>query len=87
MLLKHPSGYAFSYVSASSTDSWQHGHSLLDPANPLSATLETAGLVVGASSSAGSQHGDDSSSAGFVFNDADPAGQEHWGAAHSKVRG
>lgn len=87
VMLKHPGGYQYSYVdSVSSSDAggscaaglcWRHGLSMQNP-NPVSHTLEV--LTSPAATAAAAD-----SLAYAIYNDADPAGTEHFDFAHAKV--
>jgi hypothetical protein len=82
-MLKHPSGYQYSYIDSSSGSSeagscdgglcWQHALSMQKP-NPVGHTLE----VLVAAAAAGQL-------AYVIYNDADPGGIEHFEYAHAKV--
>jgi deoxyribonuclease-2 len=99
VMLKHPAGYQYSYLdsnilgnsSSSSTGAcpggscWRHRLSMLNP-NPVAHTL--AALVAAA---ARKQHAASQGTAAtaaelvyVVYNDADPAGVEHFEFAHAK---
>lgn len=90
VMLKHPGGYAYSYVDSSSFNSsssltagacpggvcWRHGLSMQNP-NPVSHTLQQLAPTAAAAADR---------LAYFIYNDADPGGTEHFEFAHAKVR-
>lgn len=81
-MLKHPSGYQYSYLDSVTAAAcpldgscWRHGLTMLNP-NPVSHTL------LGLAQQPEQQQQQPLAYA--IYNDADPAGQEHWGFAHAK---
>jgi hypothetical protein len=87
-MLKHPSGYQYSYVDSSRASSsgssaagscggglcWQHALSMENP-NPVGHTLEV--LAAAAATAAHLAY--------VIYNDAEPGGIEHFEFAHAKV--
>lgn len=85
VMLKHPSGYQYSYVDSSRASSsgsntagscggglcWQHALSMENP-NPVGHTLEVLAATAG-------------HLAYVIYNDAEPGGTEHFDFAHAKV--
>jgi deoxyribonuclease-2 len=96
VMLKHPAGYQYSYLDSSTLGNssstracaggscWRHRLSMLNP-NPVAHTLAAL-----AAAAARKQHDGSAAAAGVaglayvMYNDADPAGVEHFDYAHAK---
>ncbi|KAF6259523.1 deoxyribonuclease II [Scenedesmus sp. NREL 46B-D3] len=96
IMLKHPAGYQYSYLdssilgdSSSSTGGcpggscWRHRLSMLNP-NPVAHTLAALAAAAVRHQHAASQAAAAQELAYAVYNDADPAGVEHFEFAHAK---